>query len=132
MLTRKLTDNVRVWYSLKHPAKTFEFAIVTCGHKPAAQGRTRDLYSAMIVATFIGENGVREIHSKHDVRSRDSLREDTATTRIEALEALLSDLEWRMDLCMHQYDTKLKRAPRVSLWWNYEYNDWANGFPDKG
>ena len=67
----------------------------------------------MIVATFINENGAPEIHSKHDVRSRDSYREDLAKTRIEALETLLADLEWRMDMCMHQYDTKLKRAPRV-------------------
>lgn len=69
----------------------------------------------MIVATYTSETGIREIHSKHDVRSRDSLREDTSKTRIEALETLLVDLEWRMDLCMHQYDTKLKRAPRVSF-----------------
>ena len=68
----------------------------------------------MVVATTLNENGLREIHSKHDVRNRDSYREDLAKTRIEALETLLADLEWRMDMCMHQYDTKLKRAPRVS------------------
>lgn len=113
MLIMYSTDNVKVWYSLKHPAKSFDFSVVTCSYKPPSG--TRDLYSAMIVATVTTESGIREIHSKHDVRSRDSLREDTSKTRIEALETLLADLEWRMDLCMHQYDTKLKRAPRVSL-----------------
>ncbi|KAL9086019.1 MAG: hypothetical protein Q9159_004412 [Coniocarpon cinnabarinum] len=102
-----------VWYSLKHPSKKFDFNIITCSYQPPATSNIRSLYSAMVVATVINERGEREIHSKHDIRSsRDGYKEELAKTRIEALETLLADLEWRMDIVMHQYDTKLKRAPR--------------------
>ena len=106
-----------VWYSLKHPSKKFDFKIITCSYKSS---NVRDRYSAMVVATITNENGVKEIHSRHDVRSsRDNYKEELAKTRIEALETLLVDLEWRMDMCMHQYDTKLKRAPRADrMPWN--------------
>ena len=121
---------MRVWYGLKHPSKTFDFSIVTCTYKPSTGDR--DLFSAIIVA-FVHENGVKSIHSKHDVLSRDSYRQDVSRTRIEAMETLLADLEWRMQECLNTYgwlillllsrvsdadyllDTKLKRAPRVSI-----------------
>ncbi|KAI9713008.1 MAG: hypothetical protein M1828_001482 [Chrysothrix sp. TS-e1954] len=110
-LRAQILDNMKTWYQLKHPSKHFDFSIVTASYA-AAQGR--HLYSACIVATLTNESGVREIHSKHDVRKSDyAAREDTSKTRIEALETLLADLEWRMDLCMHQYETRLKRAPRM-------------------
>lgn len=111
-LRAQILDNMKTWYALKHPSKKFDFSIVTASYQPT-QGR--NLYSACIVATTTSETGVQEIHSKHDVRRSDyASREDTSKTRIEALETLLADLEWRMDLCMHQYETRLKRAPRVS------------------
>ena len=99
-----------MWYNLKHPSKRFEFTIVTCSYKPPTGGK--DNYSALLVATVL-ENGTKEIHSKHDVRSRDSYREEVAKTRMEALEMLLADLEWRMHMCVNTYDTRLKRAPRA-------------------
>ena len=61
----------------------------------------------MIIATIANDSGAKEIHSKHDVRSRDSVKEELSKTRIEALETLLADLEWRMDLCMHQVSHRL-------------------------
>lgn len=121
---------MRVWYGLKHPSKMFDFSIVTCTYKPSTGDR--DLFSAIIVA-FVNENGVKSIHSKHDVQSRDSYRQDVSRTRIEAMETLLADLEWRMQECLNTYgslnlrilpsmpnadyfpETKLKRAPRVSI-----------------
>ncbi|KAI9652483.1 MAG: hypothetical protein M1831_006752 [Alyxoria varia] len=108
-LRMQILDNIKLWYSLKHPSKTFDFSIVTCSYKPNPGFPV--LYSAMVVAT-IDDNGVKEIHSKHDVRTRDSYREDQSKTRMDALETLLADLEWRVNQCSNTYDTKLKRAPR--------------------
>ena len=91
---------MRVWYSLKHPSKNFDFSCITCSYKPPTGAR--ELYSAMVVAT-VTENGVKEIHSKHDVRYRDSYRQEVSKTRIEALESLLADLEWRLNECANTY-----------------------------